>query len=216
MSNLFFGGDIATLIVPLRLILGITLALAGVEKMRHLSSFIGGVLQYQILPISLARLYGRLLPMVEVGTGTLLMIGSWTRPAATVSAILFVSFAIAVGLNLARRRKIPCFCFGSDSSNIGWHTAIRILFLFFISLFIVISPNSQDALLGFIINPSLAGLINLIPAILLTVFGIVMLSVIEILPLVLRAWTAKAVRLAHQRDNIVWTRERNEDVKSKL
>lgn len=213
MSNLSFGDYLATLITPLRLILGMTLALAGIEKMRHLSIFVAGVLRYQILPIRLARWYGRLLPVVEIGTGTLLLLGSWMRPAAIVSATLFVSFSIAVGLSLARRRKIPCFCFGADSSNIGWHTAIRILFLLFISLFIVISPNNQNALLGYIINPSLAGLINLIPAILLTVFGIVMLSVIEILPLVLSAWTAKAVRPAHQRDNIVWTRERNEDAR---
>ncbi len=213
MSNLFFGGYIATLILPLRLILGITLVLAGIEKMRHLSSFVAGVLRYQVLPIRLARWYGRLLPMIETGTGTLLLLGNWIQPAAIVSVTLFVSFSIAVGLNLARRRKIPCFCFGADSSDIGWHTAIRILLLLVTSLFIAINPHDQDALLGYIISPSIAGLINLIPTILLTVFGVLMLSIIEISPLVMRAWMAKAVRFAHREYNIAWTRERNEEVK---
>jgi len=210
MSNLSFGDYLATFITPLQLILGMTLALAGIEKMRHLSIFVAGVLRYQILPIRLARWYGRLLPMVEIGAGALLLLGSWMRPAAIVSATLFVSFSIAVGLNLARRRKIPCFCFGADSSNIGWHTAIRILFLLFTSLFIAINPHDQDILLESIISPSIVSLINLIPTILLTVFGILMLSVIEISPLVMRAWTAKAVRPAHRGYGIVWTRESNE------
>jgi uncharacterized membrane protein YphA (DoxX/SURF4 family) len=216
MSNLFFGEYILTLITPFRLTIGITLVLAGIEKVNHLPSFVAGILQYQVLPIRLARWYGRLLPIIEIGTGALLLLGNWIRPAAIVSATLFVSFSIAVGLNLARKRKIPCFCFGSDSSNIGWHTVIRILFLLLISLFIIIIPNTQDVLLGYIITPSLTGLTNLIPAILLTAFGIIILSVIDISPLVVSAWTAKAVRIAHQRDTLVWSRERNEEVRQKL
>lgn len=216
MSNLFFGEHTLVLITPFRLILGITLVLAGIEKLRHLSTFVVGVLRYQVLPIRLARWYGRSLPMIEIGTGALLLLGYWIRPAAIISAILFVSFSIAVGINIGRKRKIPCFCFGADSSNIGWHTAIRILLLLFVSLFILINPHDQDAVIGYVINPSITSLINLIPAVLLTVFGILVLSVIEISPLVIRAWTAKAVRLAHREHSVVWTREHNEEVKQQL
>ncbi len=58
----------------LRLVLGITLTTAGIGKTQNLRAFAQGVMAYQILPTSLARWYGRLLPIVEIGTGAFLLL----------------------------------------------------------------------------------------------------------------------------------------------
>ncbi|MBM3179008.1 MAG: DoxX family membrane protein [Chloroflexi bacterium] len=207
MVNLISGDSVVEFSLILRFILGLTLTFAGTGKLHHLSHFVAGVLRYQILPTHLARWYGRLLPIAEIGVGVLLLIGIWTRPAAIISTAMFVSFAIAVGINLAYKRKMPCFCFGADSSNIGWHTTVRISLLFIISLLIAITPYGGDALRDYLYNPSIDGLIGLLPIILLTIFGLLVLSIIEISPLVMRAWTVMARRPANQGYNIVWIRE---------
>jgi len=213
MFDLSDGGYLVALITPLRLVLGVTLTLAGCEKIHHFSVFVAGVLHYQILPIRLAHWYSRFLPAAEIVTGILLLLGSWMQHAAIMSTTMFVSFAIAVGINLARKRKIPCFCFGADSSKIGWHTETRILFLLFASLILALAPHHQDVLLDFILDPSISGLINLIPMILVTTFGLLLLSLIEVSPLVVKAWTVRAIQPTHRGYSIVWTNERNDQVK---
>jgi hypothetical protein len=47
----------------------------------------------------------------------LLIFGLFTKAAAFLSAILLVSFLLAVGLNLARGRDIECGCFGHRSQR---------------------------------------------------------------------------------------------------
>ena len=121
---------VAGLAVALRWILGATLLLSGVGKLRNPVAFVAGVLQYDVLPPPLARWYGRLLPLVEVGTGVLLLAGLWLRAAIVLSLLLFLSFSIAVGMNLWRKRDISCFCFGTHASEkISWQTLARIALL---------------------------------------------------------------------------------------
>jgi len=126
MYDLSLGGYGASLTTSLRLILGITLIFAGLTKARDLPNFVIGVIYYKVLPENVARWYGRLLPFVEIGAGALLLFGIWTKLVSILSIGIFVSFSIAVSLNLARKRKIPCFCFGANSSEIGWYTLVRI------------------------------------------------------------------------------------------
>ena len=186
----------------------VRLVVAGVGKIQNLSAFVQG-LRYQVLPTPLARWYGLLLPMVEIGAGALLFLGIWIRPAAVVSMALFASFAIAVGLNLARKREMPCFCFGADAADkMGWHTLTRILPLLLFAIVLALAPFAPDPLQSMIRDPSLAGLVNLVPIALLSLFGLSMLSLVEISPWVIRAWTAPGVRPAKQAFSVVWTRER--------
>lgn len=203
------------LVTPLRLMLGMTLAYAGLQKARNLPAFVAGVLQYRILPAPFARWYGYLLPVAEVGTGTLLLIGVWIQAAAIVSAAMFASFSIAVGLNLIRKRQMPCFCFGADSSNIGWHTLTRILLLLLSSSFLAITHIEQDALWSLFVDPTIAKLINLIPTILLTAFGLLVVSLLEVTPLVIQAWTARAAPPTYRGYSVVWTREPTQEANLK-
>src|SRR3990170_226550 len=97
------GEEVVGVVVSLRFVLGLMLVFAGVEKLRDIQGFVAGVLQYKILPVGLAGWYGRLLPVVELGTGVFLILGVWSVPVATLSAAMFASFAIAVAINLLRK-----------------------------------------------------------------------------------------------------------------
>lgn len=206
MEHSALATPVAAIVLVLRLIIGITLLLAGGGKLRHLSSFVAGVLQYQILPASLARWYGRLLPIVELVTGILLVAGVWLPLAATLAVAMFASFAVAVGINLNRKRNIPCFCFGADASEpLGWHTLARSILLLFAALMIVLAPFGLDMFKHSGASFSIVALVDLIPIGLLTICGLLMLALLEVAPLVIRAWTARAVQPPPQTFNIVWT-----------
>jgi uncharacterized membrane protein YphA (DoxX/SURF4 family) len=198
------GQELSTLAIILQYILGISLAIAGLGKIQHLTTFVQGVISYRILPIPLARWYGRLLPIVEIGTGILFLTGLWVPAAAFVSILMFSSFALAVAVNLMRKQAIACYCFGTDASaKIGWHTLLRIfLFLLISTIIIFTSPRPTDSNLV-IVHP-VTDLINFIPIILLTAFGLMALALVEISPLVVKAWNAPAVKPNKPVVNAIW------------
>jgi uncharacterized membrane protein YphA (DoxX/SURF4 family) len=122
-----------------RLILGGTFLLSGSGKLFDRQGTIRQVIAYDILPERLARIYGLLFPWVEVILAGLLLAGLWTRYASLGLIMLLISFAIAVGVNLARGRQMNCGCFGRGAYEpLGWGTLTRITFLLILSTIIAI------------------------------------------------------------------------------
>lgn len=194
------------LVIPARLILGFTLALAGAAKLRYPSGFAAGVAQYAILPATLARLYGYLLPALELVTGMLLLVGVWVQLAAVLATAMLSSFAIAVGSNLARKRKMPCFCFGMNAADtIGWHTFTRIVLLLVASIALVFAAPAVTSI-SFTAF-SLDEIVQFVPLALLTIFGLLILALIEVAPWVVRAWVSPAARRNEHSSTIIWIRE---------
>ena len=96
-----------------RIALGGLFIFAGVAKLPSLSTFVGEVNLYHILPSSLGTAYGYVLPGLEVALGTLLILGLLLRISASVSILMVISFIIAKSAALARGLDIPvCGCFG--------------------------------------------------------------------------------------------------------
>lgn len=208
--------EMALLTVPFRWVLGLTLLFAGVAKLRHLAAFVAGVLDYDLLPAPFGQLYGRLLPLIEIGTGVFLLLNIWVQPSAFIGGLMFISFAIAVIVNLVRRRDIPCYCFGADSSSkLGWHTLLRITLLFIITVPLAIIPSTSDPISAIISNPSLSLLINSVPLLALTAFGLSVLSLTEVAPYIVRAWTEQpGITAPTHSPRLVWTREASEESSS--
>lgn len=99
---------------------GIFLASA-VPKLRHPKGFLLAVLEYRVLPPALGKLYASLVPPLEFLIVLLLLSGTAVRLAATLAALLLLSFLIAVGINVARGRDLDCQCFGKAAHRpIGW------------------------------------------------------------------------------------------------
>ena len=64
-----------------------------------------------------------MLPWWEIGAGTLLLLGWWTRAAALLAAALFSAFGVAVTVALIRGLDIDCGCFGTGAgARVGGQT----------------------------------------------------------------------------------------------
>ncbi len=110
----------------LRLVLGGLLLLAGLTKLADRASVRQAVADYEVLPGHLERPFAALLPWLETALGALLLLGLGTTIAAALATPLFLSFALAIGVNLVRGRHFDCHCFGSvRSERIGWPALLR-------------------------------------------------------------------------------------------
>ncbi|MBX3379789.1 MAG: DoxX family protein [Phycisphaeraceae bacterium] len=67
---------------------------------------------FKILPEHLVHLAAGAIPWIEVICGILLIIGLWTRAAATLLATLLVVLTVAVASVLLRNLSVTCGCFG--------------------------------------------------------------------------------------------------------
>ena len=111
----------AILAIASRFTVGLVLVLAAAPKILDLATFERAVADYQLLGPRLVRMLSRALPFVEALCGVMLLAGLFVPVAGTVAAVLLVSFAAAVGLNLIRGRAIDCGCGGAGiSREIAW------------------------------------------------------------------------------------------------
>ena len=119
--------DAATAILLMaRLTLAAFLVPSGIRKLRHQQRFAQGVLDYRVLPTSLARPIGYVLPWTELALGVALILGIALPVAAVAASVLVVSFIAAVTVNLRRGRQIACNCYGiAGTATIGLGTLAR-------------------------------------------------------------------------------------------
>lgn len=129
-----------------RVSLGAICLLAGLEKARAPREFFDGVRQYRLLPAQLAPVAGGLLIAAELGLGALL-VSRLVPVAAAVGAIaLFVIFAGALAVSLARSNRAPCHCFGaSDVETISPLALIRALALGCLGVAVLVFARGHTA-----------------------------------------------------------------------
>ncbi len=131
----------------LRLVLGGLLLLAGLSKLADRPSFRQAVAEYQVLPRQLGRPFAALLPWLETTLGILLLLGLGTAVAASLATPLFLSFGLAIGVNLRRGRHFDCHCFGSvRSERIGWPALLRSAALVLAALAVALGASRFGAL----------------------------------------------------------------------
>ncbi len=100
------------LLFAFRIILGSIFIAASVGKLQHPDQFVTLVASYNILPYSLALIYGYLVPWVELALGAFLILGIFTRFASALSVPLVLSFVIASSHKLLIGAGGECGCFG--------------------------------------------------------------------------------------------------------
>ena len=121
-----------------RLTLAIIFFYAGIEKIIDPGDFALAIYNYQLLPDGTINLLAIFLPWLEVFIALSLVTGIFTRGASLISALLFLTFATALTINLVRGLDISCGCFGASSGNISWLYLARELSLFCMSIFVLI------------------------------------------------------------------------------
>jgi len=95
-----------------RLVLGVTLIVAGWLKIGNPSDSVVAVKAYQLLSDSLATTVGYGLPILEIVVGVLLVVGLLTRVAAVIGALLMFAFVFGIAWAWAHGLRIDCGCFG--------------------------------------------------------------------------------------------------------
>ncbi len=98
-----------------RLGLGLVFLLAALPKLADPPGFAKAIWAYGLVPPWGLNPMALVLPWLELICGLALLTGHWTRAAAAWSAALLLSFALALGINLARHRPVDCGCFGSSA-----------------------------------------------------------------------------------------------------
>lgn len=164
----------------LRLVLGGMLLLAGVTKLAERTSVREAIDAYDVVPAALARPFAAVLPWLETMLGVLLLLGLGTTIAAALAAPLFLSFALAIGLNLRRGRSFDCHCFGSvQSERIGGPVLLRSVALVLVAIIVAVGASRFGAveLALFGSSEELPSLIEVIPVVFLAavVFDVLIL-----------------------------------------
>lgn len=109
--------------IACRLSLALWLGIAALFKLRDLPSFRRAVHHYRVLPRWMGSIYAAAVPLAELISSVLLLIGLAVGMGALLAVLLFASFAIAVGINMRRGRDLDCHCFGGHvRTAIGTHT----------------------------------------------------------------------------------------------
>ncbi len=143
-------------------ILGGTLLLAGIPKLRDRDGLLTVVKGYRLLPGRMERVVAGALPIVEVLVGTALILGVAGTWAAAGAALLFIAFTFGLTVNLARgRRDLDCGCFAFSAHEvprIGWFHAARAASFTVVALVLAVTHPSGIAPLEQLIGAS-AGLL---------------------------------------------------------
>lgn len=107
-------GRLDLVVLACRLLVGVTLVWASLDKLAHPAAFAESIHHYRLTPIALLHPFALLLPMVEVVTGLALILGVARRGAALVAAFLMAVFIAAIASALARGLDISCGCFNTE------------------------------------------------------------------------------------------------------
>ena len=108
-----------------RVILGIVLIYASIDKIVHPAEFAKAIGNYNVLPFGLENLLGIVLPILELLVGTCLVLGIMIDGAAIIAGGMMVVFIIAISQALFRGIDINCGCFKVTVENGGHQVGIR-------------------------------------------------------------------------------------------
>lgn len=94
----------------IRFALGTMFLAAGASKLSDLGEFAEAIKHYRVIPGVTAGAAARAVAATEVVLGIVLILGFGVPYAAAAGSALLVVFALAMGINILRGRRIPCGC----------------------------------------------------------------------------------------------------------
>lgn len=118
------------LLQTVQLALGVIFLLSTASKLLNPNHFAHGVAEYQIVPAYLSYPVAAHIIALEGWLAFAHLTGMLLAAALRAGVALLVAFAVAVVINLARGRLLPCYCFGEGGrEQISYLTLIRLLCL---------------------------------------------------------------------------------------
>lgn len=104
-------------------VIAVLLLAAAVYKLRDTAGFRRSIRDYALVNEALVRPLTWVIPVAEAVAAATVVFEATRVAGATLAAVLFAVFTLAIGVNLARgRRDIDCGCFGPSQGQqlSGW------------------------------------------------------------------------------------------------
>ena len=128
-----------------QLCLGTMFALSAASKIGNPRGFARGVEEYRILPRRVAFLFALLVILCEIFLSLSHIFGWLLVYAVPVGVAMLCSFFVAVSVNLARKRNLPCFCFGGyEQEPISSRSLARLAIAILGELLLLLHPGFFD------------------------------------------------------------------------
>ena len=108
-----------------RVILGVILVYASIDKIVHPAEFAKAIGNYNVLPFGLENLLGIVLPILELLVGICLVLGIMLDGSAIIAAGMMTVFIIALSQAMIRGIDINCGCFKVTVENGGHQVGVR-------------------------------------------------------------------------------------------
>ena len=108
-----------------RVILGVILIYASIDKIVHPAEFAKAIGNYNVLPFGLENLLGIVLPILELLVGICLVLGIMLDGSAIIAAGMMIVFIIALSQAMIRGIDINCGCFKVTVENGGHQVGLR-------------------------------------------------------------------------------------------
>ncbi|MGA8534835.1 MAG: MauE/DoxX family redox-associated membrane protein [Candidatus Tumulicola sp.] len=114
-------GAVNAAVFAFRLFVGGLLIAAGGLKIGHSAALAASIASFRLLPPGVIAPLALGLPFLEVMLGVYLVAGLFTRIAAAVAALQFLTYAAAVAWATVRHIPAGCGCFGpNDTAVADW------------------------------------------------------------------------------------------------
>ena len=137
--------SVAVLVV--RVALGAIFVVAGASKVGHAAEFAQQIAAFRLLPQPVIAPLALLLPFLEILLGGYLVIGLFTRIAASIAALLLLVFDVAIASAVVRGMTLNCGCFGThDTSVTTWAEVARDAVFVLLAVFVALRPPGMLAL----------------------------------------------------------------------
>ena len=117
-----------------RIVLGVVLIYASIDKIIHPEAFAKLIGNYNVLPFGLENVVAIILPTLELIVGCCLILGIMLDGSAIITAGMMIVFIFALSQAMIRGIDVSCGCFNvseaEEGSQIGFRRIIEdIIFL---------------------------------------------------------------------------------------
>ncbi|MFX0577816.1 MauE/DoxX family redox-associated membrane protein [Nocardia nepalensis] len=121
---------VALFLLAVRFVVAGWLLAAAVAKWVGFSEFVSAVRAYRLVPVQAVRAVAVGVVLAETLCAVLLVTGALVTVAGAVAGLLLVVFAVAMGINVRRGRRIACGCASSSGDRVvSWALVARNLVL---------------------------------------------------------------------------------------
>ena len=108
-----------------RIVLGVVLIYASIDKIIHPEAFAKLIGNYNVLPFGLENVVAIILPTLELIVGCCLILGIMLDGSAIITAGMMGMFIIALSQAMIRGIDIDCGCFKVSVENAGSQVGYR-------------------------------------------------------------------------------------------